>query len=287
MQLINVWVCHVCLPIRNNDHAKPPHPSVTLIPCFSISISRRHTCCVIASLRTRFMGPTWGPSGADRTQMGPMLAPWTLLSGLWLMPFINLYAMRNKKFYNFIFYWCISFHNFTLDLITHTCHSCNCSLNTSPLKQQNRWVVTPDCFKGTHFLIHALILMLDKPKQETLLDKGKCLQWVMYTKSCHRRLRARFSKLHSSMGSFGKIWITHERGNGHVQYSESLALSEKQKPRLKIIKDVRSYCMVIFGIIDNVLIDLWFFVCHPKHLKFLDRVIRKKQTKTNLCVVIW
>ena len=24
----------------------------------------------------------WGPSGADRTQMGPMLAPWTLLCGL-------------------------------------------------------------------------------------------------------------------------------------------------------------------------------------------------------------
>ena len=29
----------------------------------------------------RFMGPTWGPSGADTTQVGPMLAPWTLLSG--------------------------------------------------------------------------------------------------------------------------------------------------------------------------------------------------------------
>ena len=27
------------------------------------------------------MGPTWGPSGADRTQMGPILAPWILLSG--------------------------------------------------------------------------------------------------------------------------------------------------------------------------------------------------------------
>ena len=27
------------------------------------------------------MGPTWGPSGADRIQVGPMLAPWTLLSG--------------------------------------------------------------------------------------------------------------------------------------------------------------------------------------------------------------
>ena len=28
------------------------------------------------------MRPTWGPSGADRTQVGPMLAPWTLLSGM-------------------------------------------------------------------------------------------------------------------------------------------------------------------------------------------------------------
>ena len=34
-----------------------------------------------AALIARFMGPTWGPSGADRTQVGPMLAPWTLLSG--------------------------------------------------------------------------------------------------------------------------------------------------------------------------------------------------------------
>ena len=34
------------------------------------------------SLIARFMGPTWGPSGADRTQAGPMLAPWTLLSGM-------------------------------------------------------------------------------------------------------------------------------------------------------------------------------------------------------------
>ena len=28
----------------------------------------------------RFMGPTWGPPGSCRPQMGPMLAPWTLLS---------------------------------------------------------------------------------------------------------------------------------------------------------------------------------------------------------------
>ena len=37
---------------------------------------------VPTSLIARFLGPTWGPSGADRTQVGSMLAPWTLLSGL-------------------------------------------------------------------------------------------------------------------------------------------------------------------------------------------------------------
>ena len=38
----------------------------------------------ISKLTTRiakFMGPTWGPPGSCRPQMGPMLAPWTLLSG--------------------------------------------------------------------------------------------------------------------------------------------------------------------------------------------------------------
>ena len=39
------------------------------------------------SLISRFMGPTWGPLGADRTQVGPMLAPWSLLSGLLSCPF--------------------------------------------------------------------------------------------------------------------------------------------------------------------------------------------------------
>ena len=37
--------------------------------------------CMVHALIARFTGPTWGPSGAYRTQEGPMLAPWTLLSG--------------------------------------------------------------------------------------------------------------------------------------------------------------------------------------------------------------
>ena len=31
---------------------------------------------------TRFTWPTWGPPGSFRPQVGPMLAPWALLSGL-------------------------------------------------------------------------------------------------------------------------------------------------------------------------------------------------------------
>ena len=32
----------------------------------------------ILSHIARFMGPTWCPPGADRTQVGPVLAPWTM-----------------------------------------------------------------------------------------------------------------------------------------------------------------------------------------------------------------
>ena len=35
----------------------------------------------LLTLIARFLGPAWGPSGADRTQVGPMLAQLTLLYG--------------------------------------------------------------------------------------------------------------------------------------------------------------------------------------------------------------
>ena len=35
----------------------------------------------VESLIARFMGSTWGPGGADRTQLGPMLAHW--ISAIW------------------------------------------------------------------------------------------------------------------------------------------------------------------------------------------------------------
>ena len=46
--------------------------------CFEIWESR------VTYQIARFMGPTWGPPGSCRPQMCPILAPWTLLSGIFL-----------------------------------------------------------------------------------------------------------------------------------------------------------------------------------------------------------
>ena len=66
--------------------------------------SHRHTGNTMNSLVqgctqiARFMGPTWGPSGSCRPQMGPMLAPWTLLSGV----ATPLLTRRHRSFYEAI-----------------------------------------------------------------------------------------------------------------------------------------------------------------------------------------
>ena len=53
----------------------------------------------------KFMGPTWGPPGADRTNVGPMLAPWTLLSGapLYPVPQIDICKLYHIRFVIYIF----------------------------------------------------------------------------------------------------------------------------------------------------------------------------------------
>ena len=47
-------------------------------------------CGMLWSIHTnpesKVMEPTWRAPGADRTQVVPMLAPWTLLSGKTLVP---------------------------------------------------------------------------------------------------------------------------------------------------------------------------------------------------------
>ena len=53
-----------------------------IVACITVlSVEWAATSRPLTALIARFMGLTWGPPGADRTQVGPMLAPWTLLSG--------------------------------------------------------------------------------------------------------------------------------------------------------------------------------------------------------------
>ena len=47
---------------------------------FPVEIDGRSLFCSVYTQIARFMGPTWGPPGSHRPQVGHVLAPWTLLS---------------------------------------------------------------------------------------------------------------------------------------------------------------------------------------------------------------
>ena len=54
------------------------------LPQHKHDIQVLHMACTTtnSSQIAKFMGPIWGPPGSCWPQMGPMLAPWTLLSGM-------------------------------------------------------------------------------------------------------------------------------------------------------------------------------------------------------------
>ena len=56
----------------------------------------------------RFMGPTWGPPGSYRPQMGPMLAPWILLSGT-IVPSSSLELSYRGSLFPLLLHslWCV------------------------------------------------------------------------------------------------------------------------------------------------------------------------------------
>ena len=75
-------------------------------------------------LIARSMGPTWGPCGAARTQVGPMLAPWTLLSG----GGGDLYSLSDKtsvlpQYLAKSWSHEIGFKSYGVDLKSDKCHS--------------------------------------------------------------------------------------------------------------------------------------------------------------------
>ena len=125
-----------CVPTRGVHDAANPFwigiDCTTLVPACMASKHGLWKRVSKTSLKARFMGPTWGPSGADRAQMGPMLAPWTLLSGMlynilsvrkmllmptsqWTWSSYNGYTMFIPSYiYIYIYIYCTtSTHNFS------------------------------------------------------------------------------------------------------------------------------------------------------------------------------
>ena len=67
-------------------------------------------CATLDTPIARFLGPTWGLSGADRPQVGPMLASWTLLSGIsFIIVWLHWHNTHFVRFwvYNIDFGWCV------------------------------------------------------------------------------------------------------------------------------------------------------------------------------------
>ena len=70
--------CLCCLKAESKIHDK------VMATCFSMTAAQAYLAGFEMPYLTqiaKFMGPTWGPPGSCRPQMGPILAPWTLLSG--------------------------------------------------------------------------------------------------------------------------------------------------------------------------------------------------------------
>ena len=90
---------------------------------------------IIVAEIARFMKPRWGPSGANRTQVGPMLAPWTLLSGGLVPVYAGFYKTHEEL--KLISLWCISWY---LVVDPYSINAVYFHKNTTYLiKLPNRW----------------------------------------------------------------------------------------------------------------------------------------------------
>ena len=73
-----VWIYQIVTGVTSVVGVPSTHLVFSSTPVLTVSIDV--VFILPMNLIARFMGPTWGPSGAERTQVGPMLAPWTMLS---------------------------------------------------------------------------------------------------------------------------------------------------------------------------------------------------------------
>ena len=104
------------------------------------------------------MGPTWGPPGSRRPQMGPMLVPWTLLSGTfvkgldqWPVDSPHKEPVMYKVFpcYDITMSQMYSGHDYTeVEEVGH--NICNFSSPNDNVFNQQMWVCTIHYLHGTN-----------------------------------------------------------------------------------------------------------------------------------------
>ena len=110
------WVIVIMAMGVTYQHKVPhwrPHCSATFnynVPCKwhihtykrnTMTFSREQQPVPLSTQIAKFVGPTWGPPGSCRPQMGPMSAQWTSLSGyLWLC---KVSAFERRRYISNVF----------------------------------------------------------------------------------------------------------------------------------------------------------------------------------------
>ena len=69
-----IIVRHHATPVTKSK-IRPRYWSIDMLAPGDVCQWTESPSVYVMALTARFMGPTWGPSGAVRTQVGPMLAP--------------------------------------------------------------------------------------------------------------------------------------------------------------------------------------------------------------------
>ena len=83
----------------------------------------------------KFMGPAWGPPGSCRPQMGPMLAPWTLLLGLLIYVLSYILYHDDHRNNNTIFFPLCCYGPCHFDSTLHLSHIYSWNYTGTPMRK--------------------------------------------------------------------------------------------------------------------------------------------------------
>ena len=153
---------------------------------------------LVPSLIARFMAPTWGPSGADSTQVGPMLAPWTLLSGIYFVLIKGNRANINIERHTCEAKLCMRWSKSRLSMAW--CHSALDHLQTQcrDIYRHDTGVLDFECIDSIINFYHALTVSVP------LLRTCNIIYVIILCLHCHLRRK-------ESVVILCSMWFCHEK----------------------------------------------------------------------------